>query len=311
MAAPAKTVFVTRSSINADAMSWPSKPAQDSGAYVVDIRPLLKAEQIALGSFVVMPVSGLCVSTSSSLGGVLVLTISGGAGQVYKLQFVFSDTEGHIEVFQVSLPVGADMSCVLPNSSRAPPAYAALRVRLDQPQRRAVRRGFLDRLVCLGRPARLDCWTAPASNCFRTGWRWATNWSFTGLGRASITSRHRCSIPTRSFSMIRTGVRGRGSQLWDRSGCGSDVQWRAGGCRQHSDQFTTARPQPCRTSCSPAGRDVRHAGADLHGCHDGAGVRHAAGDSQRAACGVQCGQAKPVLFQSQVVNADGQLAVFA
>lgn len=118
MAAHAKTVLVTRSGINADALAWSAKPAQDSGLYTVDIRPLLKAEAISLGSFVVMDIAGLCVSTSSSKDGLLVLTISGGDAQVYKLQFVFSDTGGHIEVFQVSLPVGAGMNCVVPGSAR-------------------------------------------------------------------------------------------------------------------------------------------------------------------------------------------------
>ena len=106
MAAPAKTVLVTRSAINADVLAWQAKPPQDSGVYSVDIRPLLKAEKIALASFVVMPIAGLGVSTLSSVGGLLMLTISGGdPGAIYRLQFVYSDTGGDLDVFQVSLPV--------------------------------------------------------------------------------------------------------------------------------------------------------------------------------------------------------------
>lgn len=105
MAAPPRTVLVTRSSITSDAMAWPSKPQQDGGVYAVDIRPLLKSEKITLGNFVVLPPAGISVSTNSQVGGLLLLTISGGDPGIYRLQFVFSDTGGDIEVFQVSLPV--------------------------------------------------------------------------------------------------------------------------------------------------------------------------------------------------------------
>lgn len=117
MAAAAKTVLVTRSAINADAMAWPAKPPQDSGVYAVDLRPLLKAEKIALGSFVAMPIEGLCVSTQSQQGGLLLLAISGGSAQTYRLQFVFSDTEGHIDVFQVALPVPQGVGCGVSSSA--------------------------------------------------------------------------------------------------------------------------------------------------------------------------------------------------
>lgn len=124
MAAAAKTVLVTRSAIETDAMAWPAKRPEDGGVYAVDIRPLLKAEQIAVANFVALPINGLCVAISSSVGGLLVLTISGGAtpdgsATVYRLQFVFSDTAGDIEVFQVSLPVPAGAGCGVPSSSRS------------------------------------------------------------------------------------------------------------------------------------------------------------------------------------------------
>ena len=130
MAAPARTVLVTRSAISVDAMAWQAKLQQDSGVYAVDIRPLLKAEKISLGSFVVLPIRGLSVATNSQVGGLLLLTISGGDPGISRLQFVFSDTGGDIEVFQVSLPVSGAANCCPPVSSsggravRGPPGPA-------------------------------------------------------------------------------------------------------------------------------------------------------------------------------------------
>ena len=312
MAAPAKTVFVTRSSINADAMSWPSKPSQDSGLYVVDIRPLLKAEQIALGSFVAMPINGLCVSTNSSLGGVLVLTISGGVGHVYKLQFVFSDTEGHIEVFQVSLPVGADMSCVLPNSSRGATGIRGLRVRLGQLQRRAVRRGFLDRLVCLGRPA---AWIAG-----RRQPQTAAEWS--GARRELVIYR-----PGAGFFYVTASLLNPNAIIFDDQDAvfgGVPLSYGTGAAAEVTFNGVPVvvgnTPTSFTTAPAAAVSDIVFAGQAVT---FGTQARTYTGATTALVFGTQpvtvnaqpavfnAVPAQPVLFQSQVVNADGQLAVFA
>lgn len=112
MAAPAKTVLVTRSSITSDAMSWSSKPPQDSGAYIVDARPLAKAESLTIASFIAVPVPGLSVSVNQQTGAMLVLTISGGNGSLYRIPFVLVTTTGAVEYFSVSLPVsGLNGAC--------------------------------------------------------------------------------------------------------------------------------------------------------------------------------------------------------
>jgi hypothetical protein len=123
MAAAPRTVLVTRAAITSGAMAWPAKPAADSGVYMVDARPLVKAENLTVLAFLaVSPSDNLFVATNSQDGGLLVLTIAGGGGdtaQVHKLQFVLVDSGGHVEQFTISLPVPMSGACV-------PPSIAAL-----------------------------------------------------------------------------------------------------------------------------------------------------------------------------------------